>query len=204
MYCSLARPRASRSGSSSFQAKFVAALMSHKETQATGGYGGPLIFPDQAGGYVRRQNFNRRDWAKLLERAADDSGLDFSASRSTRSGTPVPRCSSKQASPSPRSRPGSVILRSPRPSITIAMRYPKTGVVRRTVSPRVWPSISKKATKKATRAKFRSRRWEQKTPNPLQDGRFNWCRERESNSRHQVFQTCALPTELSRHVRAVE
>jgi hypothetical protein len=26
------------------------------------------------------------------------------------------------------------------------------------------------------------------------------CREPESNWRHQVFQTCALPTELSRHV----
>jgi hypothetical protein len=36
--------------------------------------------------------------------------------------------------------------------------------------------------------------------NALFTGFFLWCREPESNWRHQVFQTCALPTELSRQV----
>jgi len=55
----------------------VAALLRYKATLESEGYRGPLVFPDQAGGYMRRQNFNRRDWAKLLERATDDSGVDF-------------------------------------------------------------------------------------------------------------------------------
>ncbi len=29
----------------------------------------------------------------------------------------------------------------------------------------------------------------------------NWCREAESNHRHEDFQSTALPTELSRHFR---
>ena len=35
---------------------------------------------------------------------------------------------------------------------------------------------------------------------PYRAAVFEKCRERESNSRHQVFQTCALPTELSRRL----
>jgi hypothetical protein len=40
-----------------------------------------------------------------------------------------------------------------------------------------------------------------KSPSLLMTDSFQICRERESNSRHQVFQTCALPTELSRRDR---
>ncbi len=35
---------------------------------------------------------------------------------------------------------------------------------------------------------------------PLRSGVSRVCREPESNWRHQVFQTCALPTELSRRI----
>jgi integrase len=60
-------------------AETVAALLRHKQTLEASGYAGPLMFPDHIGGYLRRQNFDRREWRKTLERAADDSGLDFAS-----------------------------------------------------------------------------------------------------------------------------
>jgi len=35
-----------------------------------------LVFPNENGGYIRRQNFNRRDWARII-RKAGLSGLGF-------------------------------------------------------------------------------------------------------------------------------
>jgi integrase len=36
-----------------------------------------LIFPDRTGGFMRRQNFNRREFAHTLKRATEQSKLDF-------------------------------------------------------------------------------------------------------------------------------
>lgn len=41
------------------------------------GYRGQVMFPDSAGGRMRRQNFDRRVWQRLLEKAEDESGLSF-------------------------------------------------------------------------------------------------------------------------------
>jgi integrase len=35
------------------------------------------MFPDRNGGRLRRQNFDRRDWRKLVEKAEEKSGLSF-------------------------------------------------------------------------------------------------------------------------------
>jgi len=51
--------------------------MQHKAALRQDGYHGPIMFPDRNGGRIRRQNFDRRDWRKLLEKAADDSGLSY-------------------------------------------------------------------------------------------------------------------------------
>lgn len=36
-----------------------------------------LVFPDGMGGFIRRQNFKRRDFARILKRAGELSSLDF-------------------------------------------------------------------------------------------------------------------------------
>jgi len=53
------------------------ALTHHKKRQARI-YGiQHLVFPDRVGGYIRRQNFNRRSLAPLLAKAGSESGLSF-------------------------------------------------------------------------------------------------------------------------------
>jgi integrase len=55
----------------------IEALGHHKKRQARL-YGiQPLMFPDRVGGWIRRQNFNRRSFAPLLAKAASESGLSF-------------------------------------------------------------------------------------------------------------------------------
>jgi integrase len=55
----------------------VDALMHHKKQQARRDGIERLVFPDKAGGYIRRQNFNRRSFAPLLTKAESESGLSF-------------------------------------------------------------------------------------------------------------------------------
>lgn len=56
----------------------VDALASHRKRQSrAGGAIQRLVFPDQSGGYLRRQNFNRRHFATMLAKAERESGLPF-------------------------------------------------------------------------------------------------------------------------------
>jgi integrase len=54
------------------------ALEQHKKAQLKKNGIKHLVFPDRIGGFMRRQNFNRRDFAHALKRAAEASTLDFS------------------------------------------------------------------------------------------------------------------------------
>jgi integrase len=53
------------------------ALTSHRKRQSRAGIIQPLVFPDKSGGYLRRQNFNRRNLATILATAERESGLSF-------------------------------------------------------------------------------------------------------------------------------
>ncbi len=53
------------------------ALASHRKRQSRTGAIQRLVFPDQSGGYLRRQNFNRRHFATMLATAERESGLSF-------------------------------------------------------------------------------------------------------------------------------
>ena len=52
-------------------------LLNHRQRQVQERGVQRLVFPDQNGGYIRRQNFNRRSFATLLAAAAKQSGLPF-------------------------------------------------------------------------------------------------------------------------------
>ncbi len=52
----------------------LAALRSLDEARASN----RLVFPNSDGGYMRRQNFNRREWPAVLEKASlSDNGFTF-------------------------------------------------------------------------------------------------------------------------------
>lgn len=53
------------------------ALEAHRRAQTRAGELQRLVFPDRAGGYLRRQNFDRRSFAAALKRAQEQSGFDF-------------------------------------------------------------------------------------------------------------------------------
>jgi len=57
----------------------VAVLRQHRTALSEAGYSGTIVFPDQAGGLQRRQNFNRREFARILQLAEEHSGLSFAA-----------------------------------------------------------------------------------------------------------------------------
>ncbi len=53
------------------------ALDAHRRVQSHKDGLQRLVFPDQAGGYLRRQNFDRRSFATALRRAQEQSGFNF-------------------------------------------------------------------------------------------------------------------------------
>lgn len=53
------------------------ALTYHRKRQSRTAGIQPLVFPDQSGGYLKRQNFNRRQFATMLATAERESGLSF-------------------------------------------------------------------------------------------------------------------------------
>jgi integrase len=55
----------------------LAALLRHEAMLHSQRYRGPIMFPDRNGGHMRRQNFDRRDWRRLIEKAELESGLSF-------------------------------------------------------------------------------------------------------------------------------
>jgi integrase len=56
----------------------IDALGSHRKRRARSGALQRLVFPDHSGGYIRRQNFNRRCFATMRAAAERESGLSFS------------------------------------------------------------------------------------------------------------------------------
>jgi len=53
------------------------AVASHRKRQGRTGTIQRLVFPDQGGGYLRRQNFNRRQFAPMLAKAEKEAGQSF-------------------------------------------------------------------------------------------------------------------------------
>jgi len=56
----------------------IEALDGHRRAQVRKSGLRTLVFPDRDGGYLRRQNFDRRSFAVALRKASEQSGLDFS------------------------------------------------------------------------------------------------------------------------------
>jgi integrase len=56
----------------------IQALKEHRRNQASGMGLQRLVFPNEVGGYLSRQNFNDRDFGAALDRAQEQTELDFS------------------------------------------------------------------------------------------------------------------------------
>jgi integrase len=55
----------------------MAALRTHQKAQAGGGGLRSLVFPNESGGFLSRQNFDRRDFKRVIEKAQASSEFDF-------------------------------------------------------------------------------------------------------------------------------
>ena len=100
-----------------------------------------LVFPNENGGYIRRQNFNRRDWARII-RKSGLSGLGFTFhdlrhSRATmllRNGETIANVRKRLAIP-----------RSARPWITTPTRFPRTTLAPQTPSKSAYAATAVKS-----------------------------------------------------------